>query len=125
VRFPGPPVLGFENWGPRFPARHPTEGTSQADQSGLKFVLPAMLAKGFGSDRRNRCAKCAGVPRPIIARKSGGMCGTRELWNKGRLIGQKRPLKSKDVWTIRERLQLEGERILASRQFREICKGSG
>jgi hypothetical protein len=31
-------------------------------------------------------------------------------WNKGRLIGQKRPLKPKDVWTIRARLQLEGRR---------------
>ena len=31
----------------------------------------------------------------------------RELWNKGRLIGQKRPLKPKDVSTIRVRLQLE------------------
>jgi hypothetical protein len=29
-------------------------------------------------------------------------------WNKGRLIGQKRPLKPKGVWTIRVRLQLEG-----------------
>ena len=38
------------------------------------------------------------------------MCGTREPWNKGRLIGQKRPLKPKDVWTIRERLQLEGRK---------------
>ena len=28
-------------------------------------------------------------------------------WNKGRPIGQKRPLKPKDVWTIRVRLQLE------------------
>ncbi|MBG0810350.1 tyrosine-type recombinase/integrase [Methylosinus sp. H3A] len=28
-------------------------------------------------------------------------------WNKGRLIGQKRPLKPKDVWTIRVRLQFE------------------
>ncbi len=27
-------------------------------------------------------------------------------WNKGRLIGQKRPLKPKDVWAIRVRLQL-------------------
>jgi integrase len=31
-------------------------------------------------------------------------------WNKGRLIGQKRPLKPKDVWTIRVRLQLEQRR---------------
>ena len=28
-------------------------------------------------------------------------------WNKARLIGQKRPLKPKDVWAIRARLQLE------------------
>ena len=30
-------------------------------------------------------------------------------WNKGRLIGQKRPLKLKDVWAIRVRLQLQLE----------------
>src|SRR5215472_7916777 len=34
----------------------------------------------------------------------------REPWNKGRLIGQKRPLKPKDVWVIRVRLQLEGRK---------------
>jgi hypothetical protein len=28
-------------------------------------------------------------------------------WNRGRLIGQKRPLKPKDVWAIRVRLQRE------------------
>jgi len=27
-------------------------------------------------------------------------------WNKGRLVGQKRPLKPKDVWAIRVRLEL-------------------
>jgi integrase len=31
-------------------------------------------------------------------------------WNKGRLIGQKRPLKPKEVWVIRVRLQLEQRR---------------
>ena len=31
----------------------------------------------------------------------------RDPWNKGRLIGQKRPLKPRDVWSIRVRLQLE------------------
>ena len=31
----------------------------------------------------------------------------RDPWNKGRLIGQKRPLKPKAVWTIRVRLQME------------------
>lgn len=29
----------------------------------------------------------------------------RESWNKGRLIGQKAPLKLKEVWAIRIRLQ--------------------
>src|SRR5215471_15565399 len=31
-------------------------------------------------------------------------------WNRGRQIGQKRPLKPRDVWTIRARLQLEHRR---------------
>ena len=31
-------------------------------------------------------------------------------WNKGRLTGQKRPLKPKEVWAIRIRLQLEKRR---------------
>ena len=34
----------------------------------------------------------------------------RAPWNRGRLIGQKRPLKPKDVWTIRVRLQMEDRR---------------
>ena len=32
---------------------------------------------------------------------------TKSPWNKGRLIGQKRPLKPKEVWAIRVGLQLE------------------
>ncbi|MGC2458305.1 MAG: hypothetical protein WA435_09935 [Gallionellaceae bacterium] len=35
---------------------------------------------------------------------------SREPWNKGKLIGQKSPLKLKDIWAIRIRLQL-GKRI--------------
>jgi len=34
----------------------------------------------------------------------------REPWNKGKLVGQKSPLRLKDIWAIRIRLQL-GERI--------------
>ena len=34
----------------------------------------------------------------------------REPWNKGKLIGQKAPLKLKDIWAIRVRLQL-GDRV--------------
>lgn len=45
--------------------------------------------------------------------QGGGAVGSMEAimqkvpWNKGRLTGQKRPLKPKDVWAIRVRLQLE------------------
>jgi integrase len=31
----------------------------------------------------------------------------RTPWNKGRLVGQKRPLRSKEVWAIRVRLQIK------------------
>jgi hypothetical protein len=31
-------------------------------------------------------------------------------WNKGKLIGQKAPLKLKEIWAIRIRLQLAAER---------------
>jgi hypothetical protein len=30
-------------------------------------------------------------------------------WNKGRLVGQKAPLKPKEIWAIRIRLQLAGK----------------
>jgi hypothetical protein len=33
----------------------------------------------------------------------------REPWNKGRLIGHKRPLRPKDVWAIRVRLEIGGQ----------------
>ncbi len=32
----------------------------------------------------------------------------RRAWNKGRLVGQKRPLLPKQVWAIRARLELAG-----------------
>jgi len=34
----------------------------------------------------------------------------REPWNKGRLVGQKAPLKLKENWAIRVRLQLANRR---------------
>lgn len=34
----------------------------------------------------------------------------KEPWNKGKLVGQKLPLKLKDVWAIRIRLELSGNR---------------
>lgn len=31
----------------------------------------------------------------------------REPWNKGKIVGQKAPLKPKDIWALRVRLQME------------------
>jgi hypothetical protein len=42
-------------------------------------------------------------------RKPYSLRAARPL-EQGRLIGQKRPLKPKDVWTVRVRLQLEGRK---------------
>jgi hypothetical protein len=36
------------------------------------------------------------------------MRSQRAPWNKGRLIGQKPPLKPKEIWSIRIRLHLAG-----------------
>jgi integrase len=41
-------------------------------------------------------AKCNSIPRPP--------------WNKGKLVGQKAPLKLKEIWAIRVRLQLADRR---------------
>ena len=41
----------------------------------------------------------AAIPSPALSKSIP--------WNKGRLIGQKRPFKPKDVWAICARLQLE------------------
>lgn len=46
--------------------------------------------------------------------KQPSLWPTNVPWNNGRLTGQKRPLKPKDVWAIRARLQMEHrERDLA------------
>jgi integrase len=46
----------------------------------------------------------------MLAIDAAEVSSLRAPWNKGRLIGQKRPLKPKEVWTIRVRLQLEERR---------------
>jgi len=33
---------------------------------------------------------------------------TSEPWNKGKLVGQKSPLKLKEIWAVRIRLQIAG-----------------
>jgi hypothetical protein len=40
-------------------------------------------------------------------------------WNKGKLVGQKAPLKLREIWAIRVRLQLRG----AARELAPLAKG--
>src|SRR5450631_1339361 len=69
-------------------------------------------------------------------------CARREPWNKGKLVGQKAPLKLKEIWAIRVRLQLANRRRelalfnlaidsklracdLVKLRVRDVCHGSG
>ena len=39
--------------------------------------------------------------------ESNASAAHREPWNKGKIVGQKAPLKLKDIWALRVRLQME------------------
>src|SRR5215471_5635421 len=63
--------------------------------------------------RRRGCASDAVKTAPPIARTEESVMDHlvptkpgREPWNKGKLVGQKAPLKLKDIWAIRIRLQM-------------------
>jgi len=51
----------------------------------------------------------------------------RPAWSKGRIVGQKRPLKPKHVWAIRVRLELAempwlSQRLLKSKNLDRCCR---
>jgi integrase len=48
-----------------------------------------------------------GSEETIMPDSNASPASKRDPWNKGRLTGQKRPLKPKHVWSIRGRLRLE------------------
>jgi hypothetical protein len=50
------------------------------------------------------------MEQPITERR-----GHREPWNKGKLVGQKAPLRLKEIWAIRIRLQLGSDRASSLR----------
>jgi len=57
-------------------------------------------ARGSGAVGIEEATTHTAIPSPAHSKKAS--------WNKGRVIGQKLPLKPEDVWAIRVRLQLEG-----------------
>src|SRR6185312_310590 len=48
-----------------------------------------------GGEHKNRC-------------QSRGAVGSKAPWNNGKIIGPKPPLRTKNVWSIRSKLQVEG-----------------
>jgi hypothetical protein len=55
-----------------------------------------------------RCGGCGRIEEATMHPAFPSLVGFAKVpWNKDRLIGQKRPLKPKEVWAIRVRLQLE------------------
>lgn len=53
----------------------------------------------FGTEGNGRRPKMSKTLLPVVTTR-------RSPWNKGRLVGQKRPLQPKQVWAIRARLEL-------------------
>jgi integrase len=43
-------------------------------------------------------------------KRSPNRCVVRPAWNVGKMVGQKSPLKLKEIWSIRVRLQLSGDK---------------
>ena len=43
----------------------------------------------------------------------------RPAWNKGRIVGQKQPLKPKHVWAIRVRLELAHMKHTTTREHKQ------
>ena len=81
--------------GERLPYEHPARPTfARVTSFDAIGPLPGRLFKPVIVDPAMRWKGPAPAESTIIIEK-------RSPWNKGRLIGQKRPLKPKGVWTIR------------------------
>src|SRR5271157_3386601 len=57
---------------------------------------------------RGRCGGGGRARRSTISTEiKTNSASSRVAWNKGRLVGQKRPLRPREVWAIRVRLQIK------------------
>lgn len=55
---------------------------------------------------RSRGTVCFPLPLVFVMESTATSSNTLGPWNKGKLVGQKAPLRLKDIWAIRVRLQL-------------------
>ena len=72
---------------------------AQCQQSGISNVLPELTIGAVGSQLFSLQLK-------EIIMDSEISSPTKVPWNKGKIVGKKAPLKLKDIWAIRIRLQL-------------------
>jgi integrase len=68
---------------------------------------PSAIVCTAGRSQTGAGRAWVGSEETIMLDRNQSSAPQHDPWNKGRLIGQKRPLKPKDVWSIRVRLQLE------------------
>ena len=77
----------------------PTTSDNSHSTGCYALVVSAVLMSGFGG-------RIGGHIMPRV--QLPAVNPKRKAWNKGRIIGQKRPLLPKQVWAIRARLELAG-----------------
>ena len=84
----------------RLPKHHlpATQDTSRSTGC-YAIIVIAVLMSGFGG-------RIGGQIMPRV--QLPAVTPKHKAWNKGRIIGQKRPLLPKQVWAIRARLELSG-----------------
>ncbi len=75
--------------------------------SAARFLLDT-LGRRIASASVGAAVGAVGQGKTTMSAKTLSKGGhSRVVWNKGRLVGQKRPLKPKEVWAIRVRLQMK------------------
>ena len=104
------PYATGEAWGQREISRHATMDTeTEPDSHPSTREAQVRLMSYHLSRRIGRWSSRAGTfRRAPMSMKTVSSSMRREPLNKGRLIGQKRPLRPKEVWAIRVRLEIAG-----------------
>src|SRR5260221_7521158 len=91
--------------------RGQTETTSESAISSLRPQYPgsrrSLRPRGFQASHPDHPTVALGRMVMNNPTNTNATMVTREPWNKGKLIGQKPPLRPKHVWSIRTKLQID------------------
>ena len=83
---------------------HPTRGGLQPLLAGRRLSPPREYLAQFAMVKATRKLEAPKQKEPIM--ETSTAITARQPWNKGKLVGQKTPLKLKEIWAIRIRLQI-------------------